>query len=99
MARRKTRTRTVYRKARGGYRARKGLISGQLMNVVIGAAAGAAAPMIPRILGKWTLPVLFGAAGYFFKKPVLMGIAGYELGRGFTLPGGGVGNGGFVGQG
>lgn len=94
----KKKTRTVYKKAKKGYRARKGLLSGQLMNVVIGAAAGVAAPMIPRFLGRWTLPVAFGAAGYIFKKPVLMGIAGYELGRGFTI-GGNVGNGGFVGQG
>lgn len=73
-----------------------------MANVAWGAGAGMAAPYIPRILGKWTLPVVFGAAGYLLKKPVLLGIAGYEIGRGFSLGGnGGIlggGGAGFTGQ-
>ncbi len=97
-ARRRGRTRTVYRAAKRGYSRRKGLISGQMANVAWGAGAGMAAPYIPRIVGKWTLPLVFGAAGYLLKKPALLAIAGYEIGRGFSL-GGAIGSGaGFTGQ-
>jgi len=61
-----------------------------MKNVVYGAAAGAAAPYIPQVIGKWTNPAAFFAAGYLLKKPALFGIAGYELGKGFI---GGIGNG------
>jgi len=94
---RRARTRTVYRKAKRGYRARKGLIGGELKNVAWGAGAGMVAPYIPRVVGKWTLPLAFGVAGYLLKKPVLLGIAGYEIGRGFSLGGNGSGA-GFTGQ-
>ena len=89
-------TRYVYRKAKGGYRKRKGLLSGNTGNMIIGAAAGFASPYIPRILGGWTLPVVFGAAGYFFKKPALLSIAGYEAGKMLSTGGllGGLGGGG-----
>lgn len=90
MARRKTRTRTVYRKAKRGYRARKGLLSGNTGNIVIGAAAGFVSPYIPRVLGGWTLPIVFGVGGYYFKKPALLSIAGYEAGR--MISAGGLGN-------
>ena len=89
MARRKTRTRTIYRKAKRGYRKRKGLLSGNIGNVIIGAAAGFGSKYIPQIAGKWTNPFAFGALGYFFKKPAFFSIAGYELGKSF---GGGSGN-------
>lgn len=86
MARRR-RTRTVYRTVRRGYRRRKGLISGSLGNILWGGVAGFASGMIPQFIGKWTNPVVFGAAGYFFKKPALLGAAGYALGQ--SLSGGG----------
>jgi hypothetical protein len=54
------------------------------MNFVWGAGAGLASGMIPQFLGKWTNPVAFGAAGYILKKPALMGVAGYELGKSFA---------------
>lgn len=47
--------------------------------------------MIPQFLGEWTNPVAFGAAGYLLKKPALLTVAGYELGR--KLTGGGIGGG------
>lgn len=96
MAKRRSypRTRTVYRSVKRGYRSRKGLLSGNIGNLLIGAIAGATSPMIPNIIGKWTKPVLFGVAGYALKKPALITIAGYELGRGFTMNGFSVGNGG-----
>jgi len=87
VARRRRSYRRYYAKARRAYRSRKGLLSGSIGNVVIGAAAGAISPMIPQFLGQWTNPVAFGIAGYFFKKPALMSIAGYELGK--SLMGGG----------
>ncbi len=77
-------TRTVYRKAKRGYSARKGLLSGNLKNVAIGAAAGFVSPMIPQFIGKWTNPAAFFAAGYILKKPALMSVAGYEIGRAFS---------------
>ena len=81
MARRRSRTRTIYRTARRGYRSRKGLLSGSMGNVIIGAAAGAVSPMIPQFIGNFTNPVLFGVAGYFLKKPALLTVAGYEAGQ------------------
>lgn len=81
--------RYVTRKARGGYRKRKGLLSGNTGNILIGAAAGFASPYIPRILGGFTLPVVYGGVGYLLKKPALFSIAGYELGK--TLSTGGLG--------
>lgn len=88
--------RYVARAARRGYRKRKGLLSGNTGNMIIGAAAGFASPYIPRIIGPWTLPVVFGAAGYFMKKPALLSIAGYELGKTISTSGiiGGLGGGG-----
>ena len=80
----RTRTRTVYRKVRGGYRKRKGFLTGQMGNFVIGAGAGIVEPMIPQFIGKWTNPAVFGALGYYFKKPALMSIAGYQLGKAIT---------------
>jgi len=97
MARRRTRARRyVARKARSGYRKRKGLLSGNTGNIIIGAGAGFASPYIPRILGPWTLPVVFGVAGYVAKKPALLSIAGYELGKTISSSGiiGGLGGGG-----
>jgi hypothetical protein len=72
------------------------LLSGNTGNIIIGAGAGFAAPYIPRVLGVWTLPVVFGGAGYFFKKPALLSIAGYELGKTISTSGliGGLGGGG-----
>ncbi len=103
--RRRTRkvTRYVTRKAKSGYRKRKGLLTGNTGNMIIGAGAGFASPYIPKVLGVWTLPVVYGGAGYIFKKPALLSIAGYELGK--TLSTGGLlsgliggGNGGGVSQ-
>lgn len=100
MARRRARraTRYVTRKARGGYRKRKGLLSGNTGNIIIGAAAGFASPYIPRVLGGWTLPVVYGGLGYLMKKPALLSICGYEIGKtlstGGLLGGLGGGNGG-----
>ena len=84
---RKTRTRTVYRRAKRSYRRRKGLLSGTLGYIVLGAAAGFATKFIPPVIGKYTAPAILGAAGYFFKKPALMAIAGYQAGS--ILAGGG----------
>jgi len=64
--------------------------------MIIGAAAGFASPYIPRVLGAYTLPIVYGAAGYAFKKPALLSIAGYELGK--TLSTGGL-LGGLIGGG
>lgn len=97
MARRRTRARRyVTRRARSGYRRRKGLLSGNTGNMIIGAGAGFTSPYIPRVLGIWTLPVVFGVAGYVAKKPALLSIAGYELGKTISASGliGGLGNGG-----
>jgi hypothetical protein len=88
MAKRKYITRYV-KKARRGYRARKGLLSGNIGNIAIGAGAGFISPMIPQLIGPYTNPVVFAAAGYYFKKPALLGIAGYEFGR--MLGGGALG--------
>jgi len=95
--RRYTRTRTVYRKARRGYRSRKGLLSGNIGNIFWGAAAGAASGFIPQVVGKWTNPAAFIAGGYLLKKPALMSVGGYELGK-MLISGNGVmkaGNNGF----
>lgn len=54
---------------------------------------GFISPMIPEFIGKWTKPVVFGAGGYLLKKPALLGIAGYELGKSFSF--GTNGNGSF----
>ena len=80
MAKRKTRTRYLTR-VKKGYRSRKGLLSGNLGNIAYGAMAGFISPMIPQFLGKWTNTVAFGAGGYLLKKPALLGVAGYELGK------------------
>jgi len=97
MARRR-RTRTVTRYVRRGVRRRRGLLSGKMGNIAIGAIAGIAGDMIPPILGNFTKPVVFGAGGYILKKPALFTLAGYELGR--TLnPFGNSGGGLFKGQG
>lgn len=97
MARRRgySRTRTIYRKARGGYRSRKGLLSGSLKSVLIGAVAGAVSNFIPDLpyVGKYTKPVVLGAGGYILKKPELMTCAGYELGKSLM---GGNGNGNAI---
>lgn len=97
MAKRKrAAVRYVTRKAKGGYRKRRGLLTGNTGNMIIGAGAGFASPYIPRVLGVWTLPVVFGGAGYIFKKPALLSIAGYELGKTISTSGliGGLGGGG-----
>lgn len=93
--RRRAAVRYVTRKAKGGYRKRKGLLTGNTGNMIIGAAAGFASPYIPRVLGIWTLPIIFGGAGYVFKKPALLSIAGYELGKSLSAGGllGGLGGG------
>lgn len=99
MARRRRRAvRYVTRKAKGGYRKRKGLLSGNTGNMIIGAGAGFASPYIPRVLGVWTLPVVFGGAGYLFKKPALLSIAGYEAGKALSTTFLGGGNGGGASQ-
>lgn len=89
-------TRYVTRTARRGYRKRKGLLTGNTGNMIIGAGAGFISPYIPRVLGGWTLPIVFGGAGYFFKKPALLSIAGYEAGKMLSAGGllGGLGGGG-----
>ncbi len=102
MAKKKGRAvRYVTRKVKSGVKRRKGMLSGQKGNMVIGGVAGFASPYIPRLLGPWTLPIVFGAAGYIAKKPVLMTLAAYELGRTLSasgliggLVGGGNGGGG-----
>ncbi len=55
--------------------------------MIIGAGAGFVSPLIPKVIGPWTLPVVFGAAGYIAKKPVLMTLAAYELGRSLSAMG------------
>lgn len=95
----KTKYRTRYiRAARRGYSRRKGLLSGNTGNIVIGAVAGAVSNMVPDIVGGWTKPLLFGAGGYVLKKPALLTIAGYEAGKMLASGGifnlGGNGNGG-----
>jgi len=99
MARRKTYTRRIYTKARRSYRKRKGFLSGNVGNIVWGAGFGALSPMIPQFLGSYTNPLVAGALGYYFKKPALMGIAGYELGKAFSPLGNGSQSGMFKGQG
>jgi len=96
MAKRKRRTRTVTRKVRRGYRKRRGFLTGNIGNIVIGAGFGAISPMIPQFLGGFTTPLVAGGLGYYFKKPALMGIAGYELGKAISPFGGA--NGIFKGQ-
>jgi len=98
MARRKSYRRRVYTRARRGYRRRKGFLTGNIGNIVIGAGAGVASNMIPQFIGQYTNPAVFAVAGYYFKKPALMGIAGYELGKMFSPFGNGAGA-GFKGQG
>jgi len=80
-ARRRTRYRTVYTRARRGYRSRKGLLSGSMGNAVWGAIAGAASGFIPDIFGKWTKPAALAVGGYLLKKPALISCAGYEVGK------------------
>jgi hypothetical protein len=85
MARRRRtypRTRTVYRKARRAYRSRKSFLGGSMKHIVWGAGAGVASNFIPQFFGKWTNPVVFGGAGILLKKPDLVTVAGYELGKG-----------------
>ena len=97
MARRRRyypRTRTIYRKAKRSYRKRRGLLSGNVGNIVYGAGASIVEPMIPKFMGNWTLPIVYGGAGYFFKKPALFTLCGYHLGKAFT-GGGGMGGGFF----
>ena len=81
-----SRTRTVYRTARRGIRSRKGLLGGNLQNIIWGGLAGAVSNYIPDlpVVGKFTKPVIFGAGGYILKKPALMTCAGYELGKSLT---------------
>lgn len=86
----RSRTRYVYTKAKKFYGKRKGLLGGSMGNIVLGAVAGAVSPMIPQFLGTWTNPAAFGIAGYVFKKPGLLTIAGYEAGK--SLLSGGLGN-------
>lgn len=87
---RRSRTRVVYSRAKRFYGKRKGLLGGSMGNIVLGAVAGAVSPMIPQFLGTWTNPAAFGIAGYVFKKPGLLTIAGYEAGK--SLLSGGLGN-------
>lgn len=92
IARRKRSYRRYYARARRGYSRRKGLLSGNTGNMVIGAAAGFGSQFIPQFLGGWTNPIVFGAIGYLMKKPALFSIAGYEAGK--NLASGGIfGNG------
>lgn len=84
------RARRYYAGAKRFYRGRKGLLGGSMGNVVLGAVAGAVSPMIPQFVGTWTNPIAFGVAGYVFKKPGLLTIAGYEAGK--SLMSGGIGN-------
>jgi hypothetical protein len=99
MARRgRGRTRTVTRYVKRGYSRRKGLLGGNTGKIVIGAAAGFFDPMIPNVLGGWTKPIVYGAAGYVFKKPALLTVAGFKAGQ--MLASGGIfgkqqGNGGM----
>lgn len=86
MAKRRSyaRTRTVYRKAKRGYRARKGLLGGSMNNVLWGGIAGVLSSFIPSnlpVVGKFGKPVVLGAGGYILKKPALLTCAGYELGK------------------
>ena len=85
----RSRSRVYYSKAKRFYGKRKGLLGGSMGNIVIGAVAGAVSPMIPQFLGTWTNPLAFGVAGYVFKKPGLLTIAGYEAGK--SLISGGLG--------
>jgi hypothetical protein len=78
MARRKAIVRRVYPKVRRYVSKRKGLIS---KNMIWAAGAGAAGGFIPKFLGQWTLPAVFGAGGFFLKKPILMELAAYEGGK------------------
>jgi hypothetical protein len=91
------RTRTRYRtRVKKVYSRRKGLLSGNMNNIIWGAAGGFVSGMIPQFLGKWTNPVAFGAAGWLLKKPAFLSIAGYEIGKAFS--GGSIfkgGSGGF----
>ena len=87
---RRSRTRVVYSRAKRFYGKRKGLLGGSMGNIVLGAVAGAVSPMIPQFLGTWTNPAAFGIAGYVFKKPGLLTIAGYEAGK--SLLSGGLGS-------
>jgi len=89
--RRRSNRRTFTGYARRGYSRRKGLLSGNVGNMIIGAVAGAASNYIPPVLGGFTKPVAFGAAGYLLKKPALFTIAGYEAGK--MLASGFLGNG------
>ena len=98
-ARRRSYTRTIYKKARRGYRKRKGFLTGNMGNIIIGAGYGAIEPMIPQFLGGWTSPLVAGAVGWYFKKPALMGIAGYQVGQLISPFGNGSQMGGFKGQG
>lgn len=91
-ARRKKSYRRYYGRIRRGYRSRKGLLSGNTGNMVIGAAAGFGSKFIPQFLGGWTNPLVFGALGYFTKKPAFFSIAGYEAGKNLA-------SGGFFGNG
>lgn len=84
------RARRYYAGAKRFYRGRKGLLGGSMGNVVLGAVAGAVSPVIPQFMGCWTNPLAFGVAGYVFKKPGLLTVAGYEAGK--CLMSGGIGN-------
>ena len=54
--------------------------------------------MIPQFLGRYTTPAVALGAGWYFKKPELLGIAGYEIGK-MISPVGGSNGGLFKGQG
>ena len=79
----RTRTRTRYVRTRGRSR-KKSFLSGKVGNLVIGAGAGALGGMVPQFIGQYTNPIVFGGLGWYFNKPALLGIAGYELGKGLT---------------
>jgi len=96
--RRKSYTRRIYSRARTGYRKRKGFLTGNMGNIIIGAGYGAISPMIPQFIGGFTNPVVALGLGWYFKKPALMGIGGYELGRALS-PFGNSNGGMFKGQG
>lgn len=84
MAKRKTYTRTIYRKARAGYRKRKGFLGGNMNNLLWGAIGGAISGFIPNnlpVVGRFAKPVILGAGGYILHKPQLITCAGYEAGK------------------
>ena len=93
MARRKTRyrtrTRTVYRRARGG--------GGKAKQIIDGVLAGAVGSYAGNFLGGFGEPAAYIGIGWFRKNSTLSTLGGVQLGAmlGSMLGGGGSGNGGF----